>query len=115
MPSQSGSEVNLDISKLLELLNASEQQGDLAAEGVVAEADEGTLGLEDPHAIAAGPAEQARKPDQSNPAADEQHSVKDRPISRPTLLRETTRPAVENAENRFAAHIVHGMWKIMKD
>jgi hypothetical protein len=100
---------------LLELLNASEQQGDLVTEGLVAEADEGMQDLEDPHAIAAGPAEQARKPDQSNLAADEQHSVKDVPISRPTLLRETTRPEVENAENRFAAHIVHGMWKIMKD
>jgi hypothetical protein len=115
MPSQSGSEVNLDISKLLELLNASEQQGDLAAEGFVAEADEGTLGLEDPHAIAAEPVEQNRKPDQSNPAAEKEQSVRDQPISRPTILRETTRPEVENAENRFAAHIVQGMWKIMKD
>jgi hypothetical protein len=115
MPSHPANAVNLDISELLELLNASEQQGDLASQGFVAEADEGTQDFEDPHAIVAEPAEQRRKPDQSNPAAEEQHSVKDQPISRPTILRETTRPEVENAENRFAAHIVQGMWKILKD
>ena len=114
MPSKFGNSVSSEIGKLLDLLNASEQLDDLT-EGDFAVGADNTQEIVDPQAVVAEQAQQKRQTSETIRPAEEIPSARNQ--SQPITFRQTPKPkpVVENAENRFAAHIVHGMWKIKKD
>jgi hypothetical protein len=123
MTSQSDHSVSPEIGKLLELLNAFEEQDSLtgenfaALERLLAAGKEGAEDLVEPEVerVSESSPERQQTDDHVGAADDEERAARDEHIGQPADPFETPRSVDEEIENRFAAHIVHGMWKIKKD
>jgi hypothetical protein len=53
--------------------------------------------------------------DDHRTAASDEVAVSDEHIAQPDTWSEPYQPAAETIENRFAAHIIQGMWKLKRD
>jgi hypothetical protein len=114
MPSR-GKPLEAEISKLLDLLDAYEQGEEL--EGEELEESDFASGVEDnAHDIGdrqfdiEDAPEHGQAPNEDDPIIELMQIARDQPLAK--ALPDPPKPAVEPAENRFASHIVRGMWKI---
>jgi len=122
MPSQCDNSVSPEIGQLLELLNAFEKENwrgvesfatleHLLAEG--RECPQNPADLEVDHAT--GPEDWQQATHNVLAMSAEEQAARDGHASQPTTESEAQRSAGESVENRFAAHIVRGMWKTKRD
>jgi hypothetical protein len=115
MSSHADNAVSPGIGELLELLNAFEQENDHSRAEFEAPEGQGAQDSWDDDYVA--------DPSQASQPAEEEHLAfeteaelpHDEPIAQPSDLTETDAPDREVVENRFAAHIVKGMWKTKVD
>ena len=121
MASQSVNSVSAAIGLLLELLNASEARDNGGTESVAAESlavrgDKGGHAFLDPQAADdIEPSREWRQAEEDILAQAAEPSAWREPLAQPAAFSERSRLAIDNVENRFAAHIVQGMWMTKKD